>query len=149
MQVYFVFVLGTSDEHISLTRYLPNGITGAVVVCTPQLLAIQDVRRQITFLKKLNVPIIGVIENMSGFNCTACHRTTQIFKASHGGAVKMCEELNVLFLGAIPLDSRIGKNWFLSQQSLVISASLFWKLIRIVMLQWHIWRLFKRLNLLP
>ena len=64
---------GTSDEHMSIVQYLKeSGISGAVVVTTPQEVSLLDVRKEITFCKKTNVPIIGVIENMSGFVCPKC-----------------------------------------------------------------------------
>jgi Mrp family chromosome partitioning ATPase len=65
---------GTSDEHLSIVQYLKaTGITGAVVITTPQEVSLLDVRKEITFCRKVNVPIIGVIENMSGFVCPKCH----------------------------------------------------------------------------
>jgi Mrp family chromosome partitioning ATPase len=64
---------GTSDEHMSIVQYLkPSGITGAIIVTTPQEVSLLDVRKEITFCKKTNVPIIGVVENMSGFVCPKC-----------------------------------------------------------------------------
>lgn len=64
---------GTSDEHLSIVQYLkPAGLTGAVIVTTPQEVSLLDVRKEITFCKKVNVPIIGVVENMSGFACPKC-----------------------------------------------------------------------------
>ena len=65
---------GTSDEHMSIVQYLKeSGITGAIIVTTPQEVSLLDVRKEITFCKKLSVPIIGVVENMSGFVCSKCH----------------------------------------------------------------------------
>ena len=84
------------------------GLTGAVVITTPQEVSLLDVRKEITFCRKVNVPIIGVIENMSGFACPKCLVTTQIFPPTTGGAEQMCKEMNVPFLGRIPLDPRIG-----------------------------------------
>ena len=86
-----------------------TGIHGAVIVTTPQEIAIQDVRKEINFCKKVGVKIIGVIENMSGFVCPKCTKESAIFAPSAGGARKMCQEMNVPFLGSIPLDPRIGK----------------------------------------
>ena len=64
---------GTSDEHLSIVQYLkPAGLNGAIVVTTPQEVSLLDVRKEITFCKKVNVPVIGVIENMSGFSCPKC-----------------------------------------------------------------------------
>ena len=100
---------GTSDEHLSIVQYLKEaGITGAVIVTTPQEVSLLDVRKEITFCRKVNVEIIGVIENMSGFVCPKCQTETQIFPPTTGGAEKMCQDMNIPFLGKIPLDPRIG-----------------------------------------
>ena len=65
---------GTSDEHLTIVEYLkPSGITGAILVTTPQEVSLLDVRKEINFCKKVNVPILGVIENMSGFVCPKCN----------------------------------------------------------------------------
>jgi Mrp family chromosome partitioning ATPase len=64
---------GTSDEHLSIAQYFKeNGITGAIVITTPQEVSLQDVRKEITFCRKLKIPVIGVVENMSGFVCPSC-----------------------------------------------------------------------------
>jgi MinD superfamily P-loop ATPase len=78
---------------------------GAVIVTTPQALAIEDVRRSIKFCRTLNLPVIGVIENMSGFICPHCGKVTQVF--NRGGGRKLAEETGVPFLGEIPLDPAI------------------------------------------
>lgn len=71
---------GTSDEHLSIVKYLkPAGLTGAIVVTTPQEVSLLDVRKEITFCKKVGVPIIGVVENMSGFACPKCKVYFKIF----------------------------------------------------------------------
>lgn len=102
---------GTSDEHLSIVQYLSGaGIDGAVIITTPQEVSLQDVRKEIRFCKKVNLPILGVIENMSGFVCPKCKNTSQIFPPTTGGAQRMCEELNLPLLGRIPLDPRIGKS---------------------------------------
>jgi Mrp family chromosome partitioning ATPase len=102
---------GTSDEHLSITTYLkPSGITGAIIVTTPQEVSLSDVRKEINFCKKVGIPILGVIENMSGFVCRKCGTETKIFFPSTGGAQKMCEELGVRFLGAVPIDPLIARN---------------------------------------
>lgn len=101
---------GTSDEHLSIVQYLQGaGLAGAVVVTTPQEVALLDVRKEITFCKKVGVPIIGVIENMSGFVCPKCKTESRIFPPTTGGARTMAAEMGVPFLGALPLDPRIGK----------------------------------------
>jgi len=99
---------GTSDEHISITHYLKEcSPDGAVIVTTPQEMALLDVRKEVTFCKKAGIPILGVVENMSGFVCPCCSHSTEIFSGTTGGARKMAEEMEVKFLGAIPLDPRI------------------------------------------
>ncbi|KAJ2548753.1 cytosolic Fe-S cluster assembly factor nbp35 [Coemansia sp. RSA 1878] len=101
---------GTSDEHLSVVQLLrESGITGAVIVTTPQEVAIQDVRKEIDFCRKAGVPIIGVVENMSGFVCPSCNGESRIFYPTTGGASAMCAELNIPLLGSIPLDPSIGR----------------------------------------
>ena len=99
---------GTSDEHLSVVQYLKeSGIDGAVIVTTPQEVALQDVRKEINFCRKVNLPIIGVVENMSGFVCPKCKVESQIFAPSSGGALRMSQTMDVPFLGSIPIDPRI------------------------------------------
>ncbi|KAJ3227529.1 cytosolic Fe-S cluster assembly factor nbp35 [Clydaea vesicula] len=100
---------GTSDEHLSVVQYLKeSGIDGAVVITTPQEVSLQDVRKEINFCKKVGVPILGVVENMSGFVCPKCNKETLIFFPDSGGAEKMAKEMEVPFLGSIPIDRRIA-----------------------------------------
>ncbi|THH33333.1 hypothetical protein EUX98_g849 [Antrodiella citrinella] len=102
---------GTSDEHLSIVSYLrESGIDGAVLITTPQEVALQDVRREINFCNKVGIKVLGLVENMSGFVCPSCKGESQIFKASTGGGRKLAEEMGVEFLGAVPLDPRIGKS---------------------------------------
>jgi Mrp family chromosome partitioning ATPase len=75
---------------------------GAVIVTTPQQVATFDVRKSIDFCEKLQLPVIGVIENMSGFRCSHCGQITEIFGS--GGGKRMAEECRVPFLGSIPID---------------------------------------------
>ncbi|XP_074647953.1 cytosolic Fe-S cluster assembly factor nubp1-A-like [Tubulanus polymorphus] len=101
---------GTSDEHLSLVQYLSSThVDGAVVITTPQEVALLDVRKEINFCRKVNLPIIGVVENMSGFVCPNCKNESQIFPPTTGGAQKMADDLDIQFLGRLPLDPRIGK----------------------------------------
>ncbi|KAJ3184540.1 cytosolic Fe-S cluster assembly factor nbp35 [Geranomyces variabilis] len=110
---------GTSDEHLSAVQYLKeSGITGAVLVTTPQEISLQDVRKEIGFCRKVGVPIIGVVENMAGFVCPSCKHKSEIFAPTTGGAVKMCEDVGVPFLGSIPIDPRIGKSCDLGESYL-------------------------------
>jgi Mrp family chromosome partitioning ATPase/predicted Fe-Mo cluster-binding NifX family protein len=92
---------GTGDEPLSMVQLLGNA-DGAVIVTTPQQLSVVDVKKCITFCRQLNLPILGVIENMSGFVCPHCKNQTDIFKG--GGGRQMAEEFNVPFLGSIPID---------------------------------------------
>ncbi|KAI9178911.1 cytosolic Fe-S cluster assembly factor nbp35 [Blastocladiella emersonii ATCC 22665] len=102
---------GTSDEHLSVVTYLKDaGIDGAVLVTTPQEVALQDVRKEISFCRKVGVPILGVVENMAGFVCPGCKHTSDIFRPTTGGARAMCAALDVPFLGSIPLDPRIMRS---------------------------------------
>lgn len=95
---------GTGDEPLSVAQLL-EGSKGAVIVTTPQELAVSDVRKCITFCRQLNLPIVGVIENMSGFVCPSCGDRIEIFKS--GGGEKMASEMGIDFLGKIPLDPRL------------------------------------------
>ena len=119
---------GTSDEHIAIVEELhklavPDFMTptmnsnappqtqqprlaGAVVVTTPQAISVSDVRKELNFCQKTSVPVIGVIENMSGYMCPCCGEITALF--SKGGGKVMAEEMNVRFLGAVPIDTTFG-----------------------------------------
>ncbi len=102
---------GTSDEHLSIVSFLKeSGITGAILLTTPQEVSLQDVRKEISFCRKMNVPILGIVENMAGFVCPSCTGYSEIFYPSTGGAKALCDELGLRFLGSIPLDPRIGKS---------------------------------------
>lgn len=100
---------GTSDEHLSVNSFLKeSGVDGAVVVTTPQEVSLLDVRKEIDFCRKAGIKVLGIVENMSGFVCPKCTHRTQIFKATTGGARRLAKETQIPFLGAIPLDPRIG-----------------------------------------
>lgn len=94
---------GTGDTQLTLAQSFP--LTGAVVVSTPQDVSLKIARRGLRMLEQVNVPILGIIENMSGFTCPNCGEVTHIFH--HGGGRKIAENLGVPFLGAIPLDPAI------------------------------------------
>ncbi|MDC7126344.1 MAG: Mrp/NBP35 family ATP-binding protein [Spirochaetales bacterium] len=95
---------GTGDEPLSVCQLIPN-IDGSVIVTTPQEVAVLDSRKSINFSKQLNVPVLGVIENMSGFVCPDCGKTHNIFGS--GGGEKAAEEFGVPFLGRLPIDQRM------------------------------------------
>uniref|UniRef100_A0A0E0GIJ7 Cytosolic Fe-S cluster assembly factor NBP35 n=1 Tax=Oryza nivara TaxID=4536 RepID=A0A0E0GIJ7_ORYNI len=99
---------GTSDEHISIVQYLQaTGIDGAIIVTTPQQVSLIDVRKEINFCKKVGVPILGVVENMSGLR--QIREASEVFDSSKGGAEKMCNEMGVPFLGKVPMDPQLCK----------------------------------------
>ena len=94
---------GTGDIHLTMAQRIP--LSGAVIVSTPQDIALADARKGMNMFKKVDIPVFGLIENMSYFNCPHCGERTEIF--SHGGARKESEKLGMDFLGEIPLDTII------------------------------------------
>jgi len=92
---------GTGDEPLAVAQLIEDA-KGAVVVTTPQDLAVSDVRKCVTFCRQLSLPVLGVIENMSGFVCPSCGEKIDIFKT--GGGRNMAEEMAIPFLGRIPID---------------------------------------------
>ena len=94
---------GTGDAQLTLAQQSP--LSGAVIVSTPQDLALIDARKGLNMFKKVNVPVLGLIENMSYFICDGCGKRHEIF--SHGGAKAEAERLGLPFLGEIPLDPQI------------------------------------------
>ncbi|QKX61230.1 uncharacterized protein TRUGW13939_08377 [Talaromyces rugulosus] len=113
---------GTSDEHISIgeslltmastssttatSQNIPH-LAGAVLVTTPQAVATSDVRKEINFCAKTRIPVLGVIENMSGYTCPCCGEVSNIF--SRGGGEVMATEMGVPFLGRVPIDIKFGQ----------------------------------------
>ncbi len=91
---------GTGDEPLSIVQLLEDP-DGAVIVTTPQDVALLDVRKSVNFCRKLNLPVLGVVENMSGLVCPHCGETIDVFKI--GGGEKMAGEMEVPFLGVLPL----------------------------------------------
>ena len=96
---------GTGDEPLSIAQLLPD-IDGVVIVTMPSELSSSIVKKAITFAERLNMPIIGVVENMSGFICPHCKERIEIFRS--GGGKKMAQEMGVTFLGSIPIDPEVG-----------------------------------------
>jgi ATP-binding protein involved in chromosome partitioning len=94
---------GTGDAQLTMAQQTP--LAGAVIVSTPQDIALIDARRGIEMFKKVNVPILGLIENMSSFCCPTCNHVTPIF--GHGGARLESEKRGIPFMGEIPLDMAI------------------------------------------
>jgi len=95
---------GTGDEPLSIVQLLGKA-DGAVVVTTPQQLAVTDVKKCITFCQQLNLPVLGIIENMDGFVCPHCNKKTDIFGGD--GGRQMAKDFDVPFLGSIPIDSNM------------------------------------------
>jgi ATP-binding protein involved in chromosome partitioning len=94
---------GTGDVQLSLAQQTP--LSGAVIVSTPQDLALIDARKGLNMFRKVNVPVIGIVENMSYFTCTKCGERHEIF--GHGGAREEAQRIGVPFLGEIPLDKEV------------------------------------------
>ncbi|TSA56244.1 ATP-binding protein [bacterium] len=97
---------GTGDEPLSVCQLIPD-INGAIVVTTPQDVAILDSRKSVVFAKELKMPVIGIIENMSGFMCPHCGKEIDLFGT--GGGEKSAHDLKVPFLGRIPIEPQIVK----------------------------------------
>jgi ATP-binding protein involved in chromosome partitioning len=95
---------GTGDEPLSVMQLIPD-MDGVVIVTTPSEVSQIVVKKAVTFARQLNVPVIGIIENMSGFVCPKCGTEINIFKV--GGGQKIAEDLSAPFLGSIPLDPEI------------------------------------------
>jgi len=102
---YLVFDMppGTGDAQLSLSQVIP--LSGAVVVTTPQDVALLDVRKAVAMFRKMNVPLLGVVENMSHFVCPHCGQKTAIF--GEGGGRRLSEEMRLPLLGQIPLDPEV------------------------------------------
>ncbi|MFA7173754.1 MAG: Mrp/NBP35 family ATP-binding protein [Kiritimatiellia bacterium] len=96
---------GTGDEPLTVCQLIPE-LDGAVIVTTPQKVAAADVRKSISFCREIEVPVLGVIENMSGFACPKCGEVTAVLRA--GGGREMAEQMRVPFLGSIPIDPLIA-----------------------------------------
>jgi ATP-binding protein involved in chromosome partitioning len=97
---------GTGDEPLSVCK-LVGALDGAVIVTTPQKVAAVDVRKSVTFCRQLGMPVLGVVENMSGFTCPHCGTVTPILCGSAGRQI--AEDMGIPFLGAIPLDPMIAE----------------------------------------
>ncbi|XP_050420284.1 cytosolic Fe-S cluster assembly factor NUBP1 homolog isoform X2 [Adelges cooleyi] len=101
---------GTSDEHLSLAQFLKcTDNFSAIVVTTPQEVSLLDVRKELDFAKKVGLPVLGVVENMSTFVCPKCKVTSEIFPKNTGGAAQMALDMGVSFLGSVPFDPTLGR----------------------------------------
>jgi ATP-binding protein involved in chromosome partitioning len=94
---------GTGDAQLTISQRVP--VTGAVIVSTPQDIALLDARKGLNMFRKVDVPVFGIVENMSYHKCVNCGHVEHIF--SHGGARKEAERLGTEFLGELPLDIQI------------------------------------------
>lgn len=92
---------GTGDEALSVAHLIKN-VSGSIIVTTPQDVALLDSRKAVTFSRILDIPVIGIVENMSGLSCPHCHKEISLFKT--GGGEKSAREMKVPFLGRIPID---------------------------------------------
>ncbi len=97
---------GTGDEALTIAQLAPN-VRGAVIVTTPQDVATLDARKSVKFIEKLGLPVLGIIENMSGMICPHCKVEIELF--GKGGGKKIADELKVPFLGSIPIDIDMRK----------------------------------------
>ena len=95
---------GTGDESLSIMQLLPD-LDGVIIVTTPQEVALLDSRKAASMVRQMNIPILGLIENMSGFHCPHCGEVTNIF--GKGGGKNAAKELNLFFLGDLPFDHRV------------------------------------------
>jgi Mrp family chromosome partitioning ATPase len=95
---------GTSDEPLSVLQLIPE-LAGAIIVTTPQDVSLLDSRKAVNMVKGMKIPVLGIVENMSGFKCPHCQEIINIF--STGGGLEMAEEMDVPFLGSIPIDPEV------------------------------------------
>jgi len=95
---------GTGDEPLSVAQVI-KPMDGSVIVTTPQDVALLDSRKSVVFSQQIEVPVLGIVENMSGFSCPHCGEAIDLFK--QGGGRKAADDLKVPFLGAVPLDPQV------------------------------------------
>lgn len=106
---------GTGDIQLTLAQKIP--VTGAVIVTTPQDIALLDARKGLKMFEKVGIPILGIVENMSTHTCSHCGHTEPIFGT--GGGERMCKDYQVEFLGALPLDIKIREHTDTGKPSVV------------------------------
>ena len=94
---------GTGDEPLSIAQLVPQA--SAIVVTTPQEISILDVKKSIDFAKKINLNLLGIVENMSGLTCPHCGKNISLFKG--GGGAELAKKMDIVFLGSIPIDPEI------------------------------------------
>ncbi|MDD5131664.1 MAG: Mrp/NBP35 family ATP-binding protein [bacterium] len=123
---------GTGDEPLSVCQLIPN-VQGIIIVTTPQDVAILDARKSVLFANEIKIPVVGLIENMSGLTCPHCHAQIDIFKK--GGGEKAAQELKIPFLGRIPfqpefVDCGDQGTPFVSFQEKSKSAEIFMEIVK-------------------
>jgi ATP-binding protein involved in chromosome partitioning len=123
---------GTGDEPLSVMQFLPD-MDGVIIVTTPSEVAQIVVRKAVVFAQELKIPIIGIIENMSGFICPKCGAKVNIFK--EGGGKRITEDLKATFLGCIPIDSTICEDCdeglpFIVKHSNSATAKVFMEIVK-------------------
>lgn len=126
---------GTGDEPLSVCQTL-EGADGAVIVTTPQKVAAVDVRKSISFCRQIKMPVLGVIENMNGFVCPNCGELSAVFRS--GGGRQMADDMQVPFLGSVPIDPQIAEAGdsgvaFLQRYADSATAKLFQELLKPVL----------------
>ena len=123
---------GTGDEPLSVMQFMPE-MDGTIIVTIPSEVSEDVVKKAVSFSRQMEIPVIGIVENMSGFTCPKCGETINIFGA--GGGKRIAEELNVPFLGQIPIDPKIceeadnGK-LFITGNSDSVSAKVFKEIVK-------------------
>jgi len=95
---------GTSDEPLSILQLIPD-LAGAIIVTTPQEVSLLDSRKAVNMAKAMKLPVLGIVENMSGLVCPHCGERSEVFGS--GGGQRMAEEMDVPFLGSIPIDPNV------------------------------------------
>ncbi|QJW45499.1 Mrp/NBP35 family ATP-binding protein [bacterium BFN5] len=111
---------GTGDEHLTISQTIPN--CKALIITTPQEIALADVRKSIQFCKKINLDVIGIVENMSGFACPSCGSEHEIFKS--GGGEKTALESGITFLGRLPIAPSITSSGYLDNKTNCLSTNV-------------------------
>jgi len=128
---------GTGDEPLSICQLIPE-LEGGIIVTTPQKIALLDSRKCINFLKNLKIPVLGIIENMSGFKCPHCGKNIDLFKS--GGGEKAAEEFKIPFLGKIPIDINMVDSAdegepYISQHKNSETTQIFNKIVELILAQ--------------
>ncbi|MDK2970374.1 MAG: ATP-binding protein involved in chromosome partitioning [Candidatus Sumerlaeota bacterium] len=119
---------GTGDVQLSLSQMVH--VNGSVIVTTPQNVALQDVRKGLAMFQKVEIPVIGIVENMSYHLCPACGHRDEIF--DHGGGERVAAELGLNFFGAVPLNSEIRRSMDIGRPVAGVRGSEFYKIYRAV-----------------